>query len=265
VIGAVIRSEWIKERTVRSNVVMAVVGIALPTLIAVLYGAFENYPNDGGNLDIVIGTGLITSLLVASIGVTTITGEYQYNTIRPTFTATPARRRVLVAKAGVLAVSALVIQAVQVGLAWAAVRAVQALRGIDVERSEPFVSDFDDLGNTIEPMLVRLEPVKAIIGILVLGVLLSMFGLALGMLIHHTGGALAALFVWVFVIENLLFAILSVIGVDRPQHWLPYQASLSLADTTTSSESRLWGGLYFGAWIAMLMIAGALRTERSDA
>ena len=102
---ALIRSEWIKLRTVRSNVTTAIVAVAIPLLITLLSVAFMKTSSiDESTLsDFVLGTGSIAVLLIGVIGVLCVTQEYSQGTIRLTLAATPGRTRVYVGKATLMA------------------------------------------------------------------------------------------------------------------------------------------------------------------
>ncbi len=98
---AVVRSEWIKLRSVRSNVSTAIVAVAIPLLITLLSVAFmgETSIDDSTLSDFVLGTGSIAVLLIGVIGVLCITQEYSQGTIRLTLAATPGRTKVYAGKA----------------------------------------------------------------------------------------------------------------------------------------------------------------------
>jgi ABC-2 type transport system permease protein len=120
----IIRSEWIKLRTVRSTVwcyaLIFLITIGLTVLVA-------SFVNRGG----VAQTGLaaqatvvqvgtlgvhFSELIVAVLGALIITGEYSTGMIRSTFAAVPKRFGAIFAKAGVLAVTTFVVSAAAIWL-----------------------------------------------------------------------------------------------------------------------------------------------------
>ena len=80
---------------------------------------------------------------------------------------------------------------------------------------------------------------------------------------------IAVLLVWPLVIENLIAGLLGAAGIDHPAKFLPYISGISLgnrdAGTDPDIPSRLHGGLYFGAVTLLVLLLGALLTDRRDA
>ena len=94
-----LRSEWIKLRTVRMNCVLFIIAVAFPVVVCVLVGLAAATSTDLTVSDVaglVTGTSVVTALLLGVVGAVSITAEFAYGTIRPTFAATPRRMRVLV-------------------------------------------------------------------------------------------------------------------------------------------------------------------------
>ena len=115
-----IRSEWIKIRTVRMNAVLAIIAIAFPLIVVILTAALGSAENASARdlVGLTTGSSVITAMLIGVIGAAGITGEFGFNTIRPTFAATPNRWKVIGAKAIVTMVVAIVIEALVVVLAY---------------------------------------------------------------------------------------------------------------------------------------------------
>jgi ABC-type transport system involved in multi-copper enzyme maturation permease subunit len=103
---ALIRSEWLKLRTVRSNITMACFAVVLPLAITLLTTAFIGIDSvdDRTVSAVLLGSGSLSVLLFGIIGVLAITQEYSQGTIRLTLAANPRRTRVFVAKAIVLSI-----------------------------------------------------------------------------------------------------------------------------------------------------------------
>ena len=72
---ALIRSEWLKLRTVRSNITMTCFAVALPLAITLLTMAFKNiYSVDEQTVSaVLLGSGSLSVLLFGIIGVLAIT------------------------------------------------------------------------------------------------------------------------------------------------------------------------------------------------
>jgi ABC-2 type transport system permease protein len=272
-----LRSEWIKLRTIRMNWVLFVLAVGLPLVICVLTAAlggaesgdFANgretrfFGTTENLVGLVNGTAVITAMLLGVIGASSITGEFGFNTIRPTFAATPKRLRVLTAKGIITALSALVAQALVVLTCLGAMRAIIAARGLELRPFESYVScdEFD----TCEAITFSWWP--PIIGILLFAVIVALLGYGIGLLIRNTPAAIAVLILWPLVVEGLIIGILSAAGVNRAERFLPYVSGFNLGAPTNEAGSigRVGGGLYFAAVTFVVVALGALSTNRRDA
>ncbi len=248
-----LRSEWIKLRTVRMNAVLAIIAIAFPLVITILTALLidSDEMNARDLIGLVTGTSVITGMLLGVIGALGITGEFGFNTIRPTFAATPKRSRVLVAKAILTVVVGIVVEAAMVALCYGLGSAILNGRGGDVAWS--------DAGNAK----------SALVGIICFAAIVSLLGFGLGMLIRSTPAAVAVLILWPLVAEGLIGALLAVAGVDQPFKWLPYNAGINLgnpdAGQTSESLGQIAGGLYFLAVTGVVCAIGAWSTMTRDA
>lgn len=247
-----IRSEWIKLRTVRMNLVLFVIAVAFPVIVCVLVASLGEITDlrvsDVAGL--VAGTSVITALLLGVVGAVSISAEFAYGTIRPTFAATPRRMRVLAAKAFVIAIFAVVAEALVVVICYSLSSAIATSRGASLSLS-------DDT-----------QAKSALIGIVVFAIIVSLLGFGLGMVIRNTPAAVAVLILWPLVAENIIFLVLTAANVDRPRRFLPYTSGFGLASTDVSSHdglSRIAGGVFFGAVTAAVAILGAFITSRRDA
>jgi ABC-2 type transport system permease protein len=247
-----IKSEWIKLRTVRMNLVLFVIAVAFPVIVSVLVASLGDIDDlrvsDVAGL--VTGTSVVTALLLGVVGAVSISAEFAYGTIRPTFAATPRRTRVLLAKAIVTAVFAAVAEALVVVFCFLVSSAIASSRGATVSLDG-------------EP-----EARAALIGIVIFAVIVSLLGLGLGMIIRNTPAAVAVLILWPLVVENIIFLILNAAGVDHPQKFLPYISGFGLGDPNLASSDslgRVAGGLYFAAVTVVVALIGALITTRRDA
>jgi ABC-2 type transport system permease protein len=247
-----IRSEWIKLRTVRMNLVLFVIAIAFPVIVSVLVASLGDITDlkvsDVAGL--VNSTSVVTALLLGVVGAVSICAEFGYGTIRPTFAATPRRMRVLISKAIVTALFAAVAEACVVVFCFVVASAIATSRGASVSlNGQPEVR-------------------AALVGIVIFAVIVSLLGLGLGMVIRNTPAAVAVLILWPLVIENIIRAVLSAAGVDHPLKFLPYISGFALSRTDSGDAEmlgRVAGGLYFFAVTAAVAATGAVITARRDA
>jgi ABC-2 type transport system permease protein len=254
---SVLRSEWIKTRTIRMNWVLFVIAIVFPLIVAGLFAGFGDvdalFAED--QFQLVSGGIIITSMLLGVIGATSITGEYGFNTIRPTFAATPRRIHVVTAKAIVAAAVALVVGVVVTVAGLVLVNTLARSRAdASVPDSALDVTSVDDF-------------FAASGGIVVFCALLGLFGLAIGLIIRSTPAAVATLVLWPLLVENIVSAILSGLGVDNPGKWMPYQAGTNLwqVGDFTGTLGRWGGGLYFAGVTLVMFVLGTLIVNRRDA
>jgi ABC-2 type transport system permease protein len=163
---AVMRSEWIKLRTVRATTVLFIVAVALPVVICGLTAALSNLDESPLTNEDVVGvvtlTSTLTALLLGVIGAMSLTAEFGFNTIRPTFAATPRRWKVLAAKAILVAACAAVTGALVMALCQAVMRGIISSRGFTVVEEAGF--------NQWPP----------IFGVVVFAVIVCLFGMAIG-------------------------------------------------------------------------------------
>jgi ABC-2 type transport system permease protein len=248
-----IRAEWIKLRTIRSTWVLLFVAIALTVGFAILLGFVAS--SDGGGRRGDGGPGptvqttlvgfAIATLLVGVVSVLLATGDFRF-TIRQTLAAEPRRLRVMAAKAIVVTLASAIIGAVMIALAVGI--------GSLIFKSRDLSLNFKDDGWS------------TIIGSLLYLILYSLAGLAIGLLVRHSAGAIVLLLVWPLLVEPIVGA-LSRNYFSWMLRWLPFSAGSRM--TSFSDDTLLlgrWtGGLYFGAWVAALLVLGSYLLKRRDA
>jgi ABC-2 type transport system permease protein len=252
--GQVIRSEWIKLRTVRSSwfvLAATVLGIAvLGLLVSYVSNAHWSSMNAGDRADFnpvnqdLIGVNL-AELTVGVLGVLAVTGEYATGMIRATFAAVPGRIPVLVAKAGVLAAVTFAVSLVTVLVTFVGGQALLGPHGIS---------------------LARPEAVRAVFGAALYLTVVAVLGLGLGFLIRSTAGGIAALFG--------LLLILPVIVAAGPGGWadtfgrfLPSTAGRAIF-IMNAGRAMLSPWLGFGIFLCYAVIvlaAAAVALRRRDA
>jgi ABC-2 type transport system permease protein len=249
-----LRSEWIKLRTIRMNWVLLILAVAFPLVVVTLVTALvrESDVTAENTIGTITGTSVITAMLLGVIGASTITGEFGFGTIRVTFAANPRRMVVLVAKAIVTVVTAVVVEAIVVGIGYTAASAIASSRDL------PF--GVDDSPSGIAPM----------IGVVAFSAIVALLGYGLGLLIRNTPAAVAVLILWPLVAEGIVGAVLTADGFESAFKWMPYQAGINMGNPTLGEDGgdnfgRVANGLYFFAVTAVVAAVGAFFTNRRDA
>jgi ABC-2 type transport system permease protein len=248
---AAIRTEFIKLRTVRMHVVLMIVAVALPAVIVVLTAALQDTDDisASGLFDVTTGTATLTALMMAVLATSNTTGEFGFNTIRPTLAAIPSRWRVVITKAIVAMVTAAIVQLVVVVGVFTVARAIASGRDADVEVAE-ITARWAAVGGSI-----------------VFASVLSLIGVALGFLVRNTPATVAILVLWPLLLENLLAGLLAVAGVDDGLRWLPFQngVGIAFADRGGTDWGRVASGSYFAAFALVLSVLASWTFHRRDA
>lgn len=250
---SVIRSESIKFRTVRMNWVLSVIAIVFPVATTLLFAALATDGDGVPDVEAVFRflsiACIVMVMLVGVLGASGVTGEFGFNTIRPTFAATTRERRGVAAKAVVTAVAAFVIAAVVIAIGLFGGAAVVSGRG-----SEVAIADVPNLGT-------------AAVGFVLFTVIVALLGLAVGTMVRSTPGAVAVIVLWPLLAENIISSVLGVAGVENASRWMPYGAGGALwsLDDNPGGFGRWGGGAYFLAVTLALLALGNLITSRRDA
>lgn len=247
-------SEWIKLRTIVAHWVLVAIAIAFPVIVTLLGALFGDWFEGGLSADIaslVTGLAIVTAMLLGAVTATSLTSEYNHNTIRPTFAATPSRIRVHASKLVVLAVAVFVAAAVAVLASWFVAQVVLAFRDRSISLGED--GAFADL-----------------VSVVVLSVIVTIFAYALGLLIRNAPATITILLLWPLIIENLLLGLFTVTNADAVNKWLPYSAAITavVADGTDGQEDilgRPWGLVWFAFVSLVLLGFGLLAEHRRDA
>ncbi|WP_144715783.1 ABC transporter permease [Curtobacterium pusillum] len=200
-----VRSEWVKFRSIRSTVWCFAVLVVLTVAMAVLLGNFVNDAGTRMSQDSANGTLVsintasvsLTALVVGVLGVLIITGEYGTGQIRSTFTADPRRTGVLLAKAAVLALATFVVSVVATWIGVALSSVLQSARGVHPDVADPAVF-------------------MPILGSSVYVTLLALLAFGIGLLLRSSAGAIAV----TLGILLVLPIVLSVFGSLLQAQWL---------------------------------------------
>jgi ABC-2 type transport system permease protein len=247
---ALIRSEWLKLRTVRSNITMMCFAVALPLAITLLTMAFKNIDSiDTRTVSgVLLGSGSLSVLLFGIIGVLAITQEYSQGTIRLTLAANPRRTKVYVAKGIVLAILSGGLTAFIILVGNTAGEAILDSRGAVGKLSN------DKMG-------------QAYLGMIALSILVSLLGMAIGTLTRNPPSAVTVLVLWPLLLESLIGGLLSLVINSIGFEWMPFQTGMNALRLEDSDmDFGRWGSVgYFGLWVLALSLFAHTVFKRRDA
>lgn len=252
------RAEWIKLRTVTMNWVLGIIAFVFPLVVTLLTAFFRGDDTDPFNslksddlASVLTGTAVVSSLMFGVVAAASITSEYGFGTIRPTFAAAPRRLRVVLAKGAVTIGFATVLSIMVMVVGWFVGRAIANGRGANVQLADSATA------------------VPAMVGLVVLCAFMSLVGYALGMITRSTVAAVSILIVWPLIAEGLVGALLRLaLDNENVINWMPFQAGIRMAlvgGLDGSGPTRLVSGIYFGALSATLAAIGAWSVNRRDA
>ena len=242
--GRLVRSEWIKFRSIRSTwwcyAILVALTIGLGALIGVsapVMGLPEgaDVTQEIANRQIVLlSTSSVgfTVLVAAVLGVLIITGEYGTGQVRSTFTADPGRTGAVLAKAVVLAVATFVVSAVATWIGVVLVSVFQAEKGVHADLADPSVF-MPILGSSV----------------FVTGIALLAFGI--GLLVRSSAGGIAI----VLGVLLVLPIVLQLVASRVDQQWLldvsrflPDQAGSQLYAYESSGDQPAAEGVVLNGW-----------------
>jgi ABC-2 type transport system permease protein len=252
----VLRAEWTKFWSVRSTLWTLLIAIALTVGLGVLFswGLSTNLddlsPEERAGLDptgVSLGGLGFGQLAIAVLGVLIISSEYSTGGIKATFTAVPQRLKVLLAKALVLFVVALVIGTVT---SFAAFFLGQLFwQRVDLATS---LSDPDVL--------------RAVLGggLYVAGS--GLFGYAFGVLLRHTAGAITAAVALLLVLPPLTLLLPGEWGETIEKNFTSNAGQTITTVTPAPNLLDPWVGyaVFTAQWLVFLIV-GAVLMQRRDA
>ncbi|UOE45303.1 ABC transporter permease subunit [Agromyces larvae] len=263
--GGVLRSEWIKLRSLRSTVwsylVVIVVAVGIAVIMAfsmrdgVVAGDLSALPAADQTRAVLQASMVgiyLGQLVVGVLGVLAISGEYTTGMIRSTLAAVPRRFAALWAKAAVLFVATFVVGVVALGAAFAAASIVLGSGGVSADLADPGV-------------------VLTVLGGALYLALVAVFALGVGTMLRSSAGGIAV----VLGIMMLLPTVLQLIPAQWAQDLLPYLLSTagfaifngSLNEpAAAATDPDAWQGLAIVlGWVAASLAGGATLLKRRDA
>jgi ABC-2 type transport system permease protein len=248
----VVRSEWLKFRTLRSSWLVlggAFVGVILIALL-IGYNTAKSWsglaPEDAAPSSVLQGY-FLGQLLIGVLGVLFVSGEYSTGMIRSTLAAVPKRVPVVLAKAIVFGAVALVAMTVASLIAFLA--------------AQPFLAHYGHSYGLGDPTVLRV-----VFGTGLYLALVGLLGGALGWIVRSTPGGISALVAVLLVVPVLL----EVFPGSWPKsvgEYLPAQAGSAFvsslpADHTLSPGPGL---LVLVVWVLGSLTVGAVLLVRRDA
>ena len=243
-------SEWTKFRSVRSTYWSLLVAVVTPVAASALVAfAFANQRAPGPPPDPLLPEVISLEyavIAVSVLGVLAFSAEYSTGLIRTTFTAAPRRRAVLAAKAVVLGAVTLAAGELVAFTSFGLVQAILAGHHQGVSLSRPGVPG----------------------AVLAAGLLLcvcALLGLALGSVIRHTAGGIAAT-IAVIVLPSIL-GLLPAPWNGRIGRFTLLQAGRQVTALHPAANlfSPAWSLLVLLAWPAAALAAAAVLITRRDA
>ena len=245
---AQLRSELLKQRTTRTTWLLLAWLVGLVLLVVGLhvasFGAGE-LARESNQMRI-IGLGTTLGVLFAAlVGALSITAEFRSGTIRPTLLVTPRRTTVVAAKiaASMLigAAAGLLAETLNAG----AEAAGLALRGIEIQ-----------LGGGDYAQLLA--------GGALGGALFGALGVGVGALVRNQVATVAALCVWLLLLEPLLLGDLPGAAKYAPEATAGAIAGAIQSQLADALVAPALGVLLLAAYVTVAAVAGTLALNRRD-
>lgn len=247
----VIRSEWIKLRSLRSTTItlvvalVVVIGLGLVAASVVSGDGLQPGNSQSDPTDLSLSGVTLGQLIVGVLGVLIAAGEYSTGMIRSTLAAVPTRLPVLWAKVVVFGTVTLLVSLIGVVVAFLGGQAILGADGVT----------FSDDG-----------VLRSVIGAAIYLTGIGLLGLAFGAILRHTAGAIGAL-------VGVVLLLPSIVGL-LPDSWsepiskiLPSNAGSAFMSVDPGSTllSPGAGLAVFAAWIVAALAVAAVLMRRRDA
>jgi hypothetical protein len=250
----VIHSEWIKFWSLRSTTITliasVVVYIGIGLLASQIFSSSGTGPGPNGGAgnptNISLAGSTFAMLVLGTLGVLLMSGEYSTGMIRSTLSAVPARLPVLWAKAAVFIAVVFPLMLASSFVAFLGGQAIIGSAGASL--SDPGV-------------------IRAVIGTAVYLTGAGLIGLLLGALLRSTPAAISTLFGAMFLLAGVVQILLPSSWRDTIGPYLPSTAGSAFGAVTREAGTLApWAALgVFVAYIVVIGAAGAWRLKRQDA
>jgi len=262
--GGILRSEWIKLRSLRSTfwcfLIMVVITIGLGFLLAATFRSDSELPVDAqqGIWVQVATLGIGFSQLVAAVlGALVITGEFGTGMIRSTFAAVPSRFPAIAAKGLVVGVATFVVGLVSI-----------VITAVVTAPLLPSVGIHPDLGDGAAWL--------AFVGGAGYLALIALLSYSIGAIIRNSAGGIATALGLILVLPTVLQIVAGVTRATWAQNlgkFLPSDAGAQMysypSGATTPPDVLVlepWQGLLvLAAWVVVLFAVASVLIKRRDA
>jgi ABC-2 type transport system permease protein len=245
------KSEFIKLRTLRSTLTATIVLIAFPVAVTVLSAMFAKNPDETMVIKVLVNTGIVSLLLCGVLGVFAIAQEYSQGTIRITFAATPMRMKVFAAKALVISLWVAVSVAVLEGVGLIGANYALHSRGFDFGVMYQATPGIDSAW-------------QVLFAFGAVCILFALVGFALGALLRSSPGAIATLILVPLLVEGIVTGLLiAAFDIDISRR-TPFTAAIRAVQV--EPDAARWGLVgYFSIWCLVITVIAALLMKRRDA
>ncbi len=255
---AVLRSEWIKLRSLRSTWFSLLAAVVIIDGLGTLFSGLHAHRMDqnigpGGKIvgfdatQVSLRGVFLAQLAIGVLGVLVVTGEYSTGMIRSSLAAVPHRQPVLLAKAGVFAALIFIVSLLGTLAGFLLGQQAQASTHLQATLSTPGAE-------------------RAILGSALYLTLIGLLAVGLGFVVRNTAGAIATLFGIVLVAPILVSALPTPYSTDVAKY-LPLNAGTQIITTINPDPTMLgpWAGIGVTALYALAaLIAGAFILKRRD-
>lgn len=267
----IVRSEWIKLRTLRSTIILLSITLVVMVGLAILSGwglamsaGFqgdvppEQQPQmaesgvqglQGAAYTVPAGGIIFGQLLIASLAVVLIASEWGTGMIRSTMVAVPKRVPALLAKNLVIAAASFVVGVVAALISYYV--AQPFLAGEDL--------DFAITQDGIIPSIINTGTYLALIAVI---------SMAIGTLLRNTAGGIVTAVGLFFVLPVIVVNILAGLAdwIPDAARFLPTNAGTQLVavDIAEDALNQWQGGLVMAAWAVLLLVISLIVAKRRD-
>ncbi|MFF1839200.1 ABC transporter permease [Streptomyces sp. NPDC058231] len=248
----VLKSEWIKLRTVSSTSITLLTAVAVMVGLGMLVSHLRAADISAGDMahfngaEISLAMYRPAQLAIGVLGVLVFTGEYSTGMIHATFTAVPGRLPVLAAKAAVFTGVVLVLMTAASFAAFFGGQAVLSSAHLSTHLSDPGVT-------------------RVVFGTALYLTVVGLLGVALGAIVRSSAGAIATLVGILLVLPGLG----ALLPSDWAQHinpYLPSNAGQAVLLVVPDPAMAPWTGLaLFAGYTAVLLGVAAWLLQRRDA
>ncbi|WP_026533609.1 ABC transporter permease [Arthrobacter sp. H14] len=261
-----VKSEWIKVRTLRSTTVLliltvvAMVGFgalnAWGTTISAEFSsdvppeAQAQMAETGGIQGMAYSippSGVaFGQLLFGSLAVVLIASEYATGMIRSTLVAAPQRIKALLAKVLVITVVAFVVGVLSALITYFVAQPILAGEELDYALSV----------DGLIPSIINTGTFLALVAIM---------GMSIGALLRNSAGGIVTIVALLMVLP-IVFQLIPNDFFQETMQYLPSSAGTQLVSVQTADDAltQLQGGLVMAAWALVLLIAACLTIRRRD-